>query len=88
MASDKLYLVKTRATGPCISSDTDYSEFYVVATDSAKAYRQVRDYLDEHKLCFSGDREMESVALLAEHSRYPACQRMLFLPDRDIEHTE
>ena len=88
METKKLYLVKTKAPGPCMSSETDYSEFYVVATDSAEAYQQVRDYLDEHKLCFSGDREMESVTLLAEHSRYPACQHILFLPDRDIEHTE
>lgn len=84
MVTDKLYLVKTKAPRPCMSGKTNYSEFYVVAEDSAKAYQQVRDYLDKYGLCFTTDREMESVTLLAEHSQYPYCQHMLFLPGRDV----
>ena len=68
----KLFKVNLRATG-------DYSCFYVIASDPTIAYNKVRKYMDDEDLCFSHDREMESIELLAEASKYPECDRILII---------
>jgi hypothetical protein len=40
---------------------------------------QVREYLDRNDLCFQDERELESITLIAEMSKYPACKTMLFI---------
>ncbi len=59
----KLYRVNIRSRGR-------YGISYVVASDSEKAYRLVRKYLDENDICFSKDRVMESVHLIADLYKY------------------
>ena len=73
----KLYKVKIR--GGYSSISTNYHESYVVASSIDSAYRQVREYLDRNDLCFQDERELESITLIAEMSKYPACKTMLFI---------
>lgn len=73
----KLYKVKIR--GGCSPTSTNYRESYVVASSIDGAYMQVREYLDRNDLCFQDERELESITLIAEMSKYPACKTMLFI---------
>ena len=77
MATKKLYKVRLRDLFS--SSDTNYSESFVVATNPAEAYRKVRTFLDKEDLGIKEDRELESVWLVAEADNYPDCRTMLFL---------
>lgn len=78
----KLYKVKIR--GGYSSTGTNYHESYVVASSADSAYMQVREYLDRNDLCFNDERELESITLIAEMSRYPACKTMLFIEGNNI----
>lgn len=73
----KLYKVKIR--GGYSSTGTNYHESYVVASSADSAYMQVREYLDKNDLCFQDERELDSITLIAEMSKYPACKTMLFM---------
>ena len=73
----KLYKVRIR--GGCSPTSTNYHESYAVASSIASAYMQVREYLDRNDLCFNDERELESITLIAEMSKYPACKTMLFM---------
>lgn len=83
--SNKLYLVKLRGMQSSLSSGIRYGHAYVVAKDSAKAYEQVLNFLEKDDIGFSGDREMESVELLAENVEYPDCNVRLYLPSGTLE---
>ena len=78
----KLYEVKIR--GGHSSVDVNYHESYVVASSADSAYMQVREYLDRNDLCFNDERELKSITLIAEMSRYPACKTMLFIEGTNI----
>jgi hypothetical protein len=73
----KLYQLRIR--GGYSSTSTNYRESYVVASSIDGAYMQVREYLDRNDLCFQDERELESITLIAEMSKYPACKTMLFI---------
>ena len=75
----KLYLVKLRGLSNDESGSPDYQNSYVVADDPSKAYKWVKDYLDKYDLGFSGDRELDSITLIAEAVQYPDCETILFL---------
>ena len=76
--TNKLYFVKCK--GMTISSTgTAHGLSYVVAKDSAEAYRKVREYLDDNDLGFDRDRELSSVRLVAEDADYPDCGTKLFM---------
>jgi len=77
----KLYRVHIRGGHNCLS--TDYHETYVVAKSPNEAYEQVRKFLDDNDLCFSDDRELDTIELLAENTRYPACKKMLLMQGQD-----
>lgn len=74
----KLYRVTLRGM---TYGNNAYGVSYVVAHDTALAYRIVREYLDKNDLGFSVDRELKTVELIAECSRYPGCQHILYMPD-------
>lgn len=74
----KLYLVK------CKGMQTNYTGVahgiaYVVAFDPQEAYHKVRQNLDERKLGFIHERELESVTLLAEAYDYTDVRIRLFV---------
>ena len=71
--TNKLYLVKLR------TYRRKYSESYVVAKNTDAAYKKIRKFLDDNDLCFSSERELESIILLAEDTQYPDCEKVLFL---------
>lgn len=73
----KLYEVKIR--GGHGSVDVNYHKSYVVASSTDSAYMQVREYLDKNDLCFDHERELESITLIAEMSKYPLCGTMMFI---------
>lgn len=55
------------------------SEAYVVAPNAEAAYQELRMFFDRNDLMFTGERELESVTLLASDVRYPDCERRLFI---------
>jgi hypothetical protein len=73
----KLYEVTIRG-GHSGTSAPDYHSSFVVAESPDAAYRQVREFLDKNDLCFTDQREMDSISLLAEAARYPSCKKLLF----------
>ena len=72
----KLYTVTIR--GGHNAPETDYHESFVIAESPNEAYDLVRNFLDERKLCFPDQRELESITMLAEATRYPKCKKLLF----------
>ena len=52
---------------------------FVVASDPTKAYKKARKYLDDNDWYFDKDRELSTVTLLAEESKYPDCETHLLL---------
>jgi hypothetical protein len=68
----KLFRVSIKAIGR-------YKNSYVVATNTDTAYKLIKNFLDSKDLCFSKDRELESIELLAEAYEYPDCGINLFL---------
>jgi hypothetical protein len=69
----KLFLVETKALGK-------YGRFYVISHDPTSAYNMVRDFLDKKNLCFSVDRELDSITLLAEEYEY-TCSGTILLKE-------
>jgi hypothetical protein len=53
-------------------------KFYVLANDSAQAYRKVREKLDKWNWYFKSQRELHSVELLAEDYQYTDAEGILF----------
>lgn len=72
----KLYAVTIR--GGHSATGVDYYESFVVAESPNEAYGLVRDFLEERNICFIDERELDSITLLAEASRYPRCKKLLF----------
>ena len=66
----KLYRVTCRGM---TCGDQHHGIAYVVATDPSEAYKKVRSSLDERKLGFQKDRELDKIELLAEVGNYPEC---------------
>jgi hypothetical protein len=62
-----------------------YDHFYVIATDTNIAYKIVKKYLDEKKLLFYKERELEKIELVAENVKYPDCERILLIEGNKIE---
>jgi len=54
-------------------------EFYAVAKDPTTAYKKVRADLDNEDYGFRKDREMETIELIAEATRFPDCVTRLIL---------
>lgn len=75
----KLYKVTTRFNPPITGSHTDYKTCFVVAPDTESAYQKYRTFLDSESIGFRNERELVDIKLLAECSKSPDCQRMLFL---------
>lgn len=61
-----------------VSINTYKFKPYVIAEDSEKAYQKVKKFLDEKDLCFSKEREMKCVELLADDNYYGDVEDMLF----------
>ena len=80
----KLFIVRTGFTPAPLGSSMDYSELYVVAEDSHKAYEAVRRFLDDEEIGFSHDRILKNVELIAEDGRYPEARTLLFLPEATL----
>ena len=80
----KMKLYQVRIRGGYSSTGTNYHESYVVASSADSAYMQVREYLDRNDLCFNDERELKSITLIAEMSRYQACKTMLFIEGNNI----
>ena len=68
-----LYVVTCKGMTSNIGSNTAHGLVYVVASDPTAAYKTVRDYLDQNKIGFQHEREMESVKLIASSAKYPNC---------------
>ena len=74
-------LFKVTLRGGINPGSTNYNTSFVVAESPDAAYQAVRDFLDKNDLCYDDERELKSIELLAEDSKYPACRTMLFLVD-------
>ncbi len=72
-------LFKVTLRGGINPGSTNYKTSFVVAESPNDAYQAIRDFLDSNNLCFQCERELKSIELLAEDSKYPACRTMLFL---------
>ena len=57
----------------------DYRVSYVVSEDSEKAYKTVREYLDNMGIGPSDKKALKSVELIAEDAEYPECKTRLFV---------
>jgi len=75
-----MYLFKVTCRGMTHTSGgaTAHGLAYVVAKDSAEAYRKVRDELERIGVGFRRDRELLSVEVIAEAGQYPACGIRLY----------
>jgi hypothetical protein len=56
-----------------------YGVGYVVATDAEEAYQLMKTSLEKRDLGFRGDRELESIELMAEETTYPNCCHILYM---------
>ena len=74
-------LFKVTLRGGINPGSTNYNESYVVASSMDVAYQIVRKYLDKNDLCFTDERELDKIVLLAEDHPYPECHTMLFLEE-------
>ena len=72
-------LFKVTLRGGINPGFTNYNASFVVAESPDAAYQAIRDFLDSNNLCFLWERELESIELLAEDCKHPACRTMLFL---------
>ena len=72
----KLYRVKLKGMLGCCG--TKYGHPYVVADNPTDALNKVLDYLNKEDIGFRGDREMDTIELLAEEGDYPKCSVQLF----------
>ena len=76
----KLYRVTCRGMHGGMASSQAHGIAYVVAEDSAAAYRKVRAALDSADLGFAQERALDKVELIAEDADYPECGHKLLLP--------
>ena len=83
MESETLKLYRVYVRGGHSDLGTDYHETYVVAKSLNDAYEQVRKFLDDNNLCFSDERELDKIELVAENTRYPECKKMLFIQEQN-----
>jgi hypothetical protein len=58
---------------------TPYGLNYVVATDPTEAYDKVRKFLDEYNLGFPGERELDTIELIADSCPHPYTNYRLYL---------
>lgn len=56
-----------------------YGECYALAQSADAAYKKVRKYLDDKDLCFSKERELAKVELVAGPPDYPDCEKLIFV---------
>lgn len=56
----------------------NYDVAYSVANDAESAYQLVRKHLDKNDLGFKDERELLTVELIADDSRYPECKTRLY----------
>ena len=75
----KLFLVtlKGMQSNP---TGTPWGIAYVVSADTNGAYNAHKRLVDQMDVGFRHERELESIELLAESSRYPECRRLLIIP--------
>lgn len=78
MANSKLYRVTLRGMHYS-STGVIYGIAYVVAEDTEKAYKKVRDSLEKRDIGFKSDRELLQIELLAEDKNYPDCNTILYV---------
>jgi|GEM_PF-2464461 len=76
-----MYLFKVTINAR-IGSGIDYQNSYVVADSMDEAYSLVKKFLDKEDICFSDERELKSVSLIADTDRYPKCGTLLFISDK------
>lgn len=81
----KLYRVTLQGMRFATGSEPVYGSSFVVADNPTEAENIVKGYLEKRKLGFKGDRELDSIVLLAEESDYPDCKYQLFIKGRDYE---
>ena len=74
-------LFKVTLLGGINPVSTNYKTSFVVAESPNDAYQAIRDFLDSNNFCFLWERELESIELLAEDRKHPACRTMLFLAE-------
>lgn len=75
----KLYQIRCRGMQVAHGGGVGHGHAFVIATNPEEAYRKLRESLDRRDLGFGGDREMQSIELVAEDSDYPDCG-MTFYP--------
>jgi len=79
--TDKLYRVTLRGMQTNMTG-TAFGVAYVMATNPTDAYQVVRDRLDHDGTGFEKEREMQSVELIAEMTKYPDCGYRLYFAER------
>lgn len=72
---EKLYRIETKF------NDEKYRIVYSIGDDPMSAYNKVRKYLDDKNIGIKKNREMKNICLIAENSRYPECETILFSKD-------
>ena len=55
------------------------NEYYVVEADPTAAYKKLRSDLDKRDYGFSKDREMKTIALIADSDEYGDCCIRIYL---------
>lgn len=76
----KLYKVTCRGMHGGLAYDTAWGVAFAVADNPADAYEMVRQYLVDEGIGYDHERELETVALLADESECPDCGYRLYLP--------
>lgn len=76
--TNKLYRVTLRGM-TFASIGVSYGVSYVVSKSCDEAYDKVKKYLDENKIGYSCDRELDKIELIAEEERYTQTGTMLYL---------
>lgn len=56
-----------------------YGISYAVADNAGEAYEKVKSYLDEKKIGFASERELDKVELLADSYKYTPIKTILYL---------
>lgn len=62
-----------------LQGGNQYQVSYAVATNPEQAYRKVKTFLDKEELCFSKNRNLQSVELIADADHYGEIETMLYL---------
>jgi hypothetical protein len=56
---------------------------YVVASDPTAAYKIVREWLDKRNYGFRGERELDTITLMADEYEYSDVGAMLFVAEKE-----